>query len=158
MQPTLKQLAEAMNLTADELAVFLNENPSAAKAEMEREEKEPPVNPRLAHHVVTAPKPGPTIVRDMAAYHAAKAQGFYLTAADPTNPRHIEATQLMLAEYQLALIWHELLHVAQGVNAEGLAQAIVEDLAAPERLPESIHDLCADADVNPNDIAPYMAS
>lgn len=38
MQPTLKQLAEAMNLTADELAVFLNENPSAVKAEMEREE------------------------------------------------------------------------------------------------------------------------
>lgn len=124
-----------------------------------------PSTPAYAHQVAPAPdghdwfdptQPAGTLLRDLAAHHAARAWGFYQTAQDVNRPRFVDAMAQMLAEYQLARVWYQLA-CTDAPDAEAIAVDVVTDIASPQVIGPNILELLEWAGIAPGAIRAYMA-
>jgi hypothetical protein len=119
---------------------------------------------RLAHHVApdpitvdhyyggyrtTGPRRG-GIVSELAKYHAARAQGFWLAMQEDPSTQHI---MLTLDAYHIAALYH--LMTGEPTN-EQIARLNTSMRWEPEQLGPAIWELCQAYGVDPDSISPYM--
>lgn len=117
------------------------------------------VTPRLAHEVVPEPRMHDALARDFVpdlhlverfvAYHAARAQGFYLGCWAGNWPQGMTC---LLYEYQLMITW---LHYGDGEGAAVALGDLMGDLASPHVLGPNIVMVLRRAGIDPAAIAPY---
>lgn len=96
------------------------------------------------------------LAADMAAYHAARAQGFYLAATNGDMSPHTVTS--LLNEYHLsALYWH--LACTDEASGDSIAASIGLELRhQPEGIGSGIFDILEWANVDPESIRPFKVA
>lgn len=121
---------------------------------------EPRPEPRWAHEVAPAPngfdyfdpnRDTTSLPTELATYHIARAYGFYIGSANGDWPHGLS---MMLAEYQLATIWH-VIACTGALDGAALATELVTDLDSPQVIGPNIAELLDWANVDPAEIKPY---
>lgn len=119
---------------------------------------------KLAHLVAPAPNNfyapnGPSnkgFARKAAAYHAARAQGFYLATLEDTR---MDLITNLCNEFHLASLYCELAIADGDDNIDDIGAKISTTLTStPEDVGRQIWEILTWADIDPNSIAPFVAA
>lgn len=108
----------------------------------------------------SADHPSTELPGELAAYHAARAYGFWLAVehfageADPENLMG-QAVRQLTPEYSLASMWWQMA-CTDSVDVPALALDVVEDLAAPHVLGPNLVTILEWANIDPAEIRPYL--